>query len=54
METLFLIVVGCGLLFAVWKVSKAFTKKVKPTVSSGGIRPTEPVDPTKPTTNTEL
>jgi hypothetical protein len=41
METLFLVVVG-GLIFAAWSLFKSFTKKVTPTVSSGGITTSSP------------
>ena len=55
METLMLSIVGLALGLAAWKVFTAFKTKHTPKISSGGIRPTEPVDPTKPTnTNTQI
>jgi len=54
METLFFALVIGGLAFGAWTVFKSFTKKTTPKVSSGGVRPTEPADPTKPTTDTQF
>jgi hypothetical protein len=42
METLFLVVVVGGLVLGAWTVFKSFTKKVTPTVSSGGITTSSP------------
>ena len=53
MEVLFFVVCALFIAGAAW-VTLGKKKKVTPKVSSGGIRPTEPTDPTKPNTDTQF
>ena len=53
MEVLFFVVCALFIAGAAW-VTLSKKKKATPKVSSGGIRPTEPPDPTKPNTDTQF